>query len=99
MLSFRVRDLDAMLAQLRSRVADVAGETQDWKVSADSAGAQILRAIGSSCGSPPDRNFAEAVTPAPSAGSGGPASPVALRRAGVPGTGLLWGQDVARGLR
>lgn len=29
MLNFRVRDLDAMLAQLRSRGADVAEETQD----------------------------------------------------------------------
>ena len=29
MLNFRVRDLDAMLAQLRARGADVAGETQD----------------------------------------------------------------------
>ncbi|MFD8740151.1 VOC family protein [Streptomyces sp. NPDC059618] len=29
MLNFRVRDLDAMLAQLRARGADVAPETQD----------------------------------------------------------------------
>jgi predicted enzyme related to lactoylglutathione lyase len=29
MLNFRVRDLDAMLAQLRARGADVAEETQD----------------------------------------------------------------------
>jgi predicted enzyme related to lactoylglutathione lyase len=29
MLNFRVRDLDAMLAQLRSKGADVADETQD----------------------------------------------------------------------
>ena len=29
MLNFRVGDLDAMLAQLRSKGADVAGETQD----------------------------------------------------------------------
>ncbi|WUV38979.1 VOC family protein [Streptomyces sp. NBC_01483] len=29
MLNFRVRDLDAMLAQLRDRGADVAEETQD----------------------------------------------------------------------
>lgn len=29
MLNFRVRDLDAMLAQLRERGADVAAETQD----------------------------------------------------------------------
>jgi predicted enzyme related to lactoylglutathione lyase len=31
MLSFRVRNLDAMLAQLRSRGADVADETQDME--------------------------------------------------------------------
>ncbi|MEU9131723.1 VOC family protein [Kitasatospora sp. NPDC048540] len=29
MLNFRVRDLDAMLAQLRAKGADVAGETQE----------------------------------------------------------------------
>jgi len=31
MLNFRVRDLDEMLAQLRARGADVAGETQDME--------------------------------------------------------------------
>ena len=31
MLNFRVRDLDAMLAQLRSRGADVAEETQEME--------------------------------------------------------------------
>jgi predicted enzyme related to lactoylglutathione lyase len=31
MLNFRVRDLDAMLAQLRAKGADVARETQDMK--------------------------------------------------------------------
>jgi predicted enzyme related to lactoylglutathione lyase len=31
MLNFRVRDLDAMLAQLRARGADVARETQDME--------------------------------------------------------------------
>ena len=31
MLNFRVRDLDAMLAQLRSKGADVATETQDME--------------------------------------------------------------------
>jgi predicted enzyme related to lactoylglutathione lyase len=31
MLNFRVRDLDAMLAQLRGMGADVAGETQDME--------------------------------------------------------------------
>src|SRR5215831_10504577 len=33
-----------------------------WRVSAGSAGSPILRAIGSSCGSPPDRVFTQAVT-------------------------------------
>jgi predicted enzyme related to lactoylglutathione lyase len=31
MINFRVRDLDAMLAQLRGKGADVAGETQDME--------------------------------------------------------------------
>lgn len=31
MLNFRVRDLDAMLAQLRARGAEVAEETQDME--------------------------------------------------------------------
>jgi predicted enzyme related to lactoylglutathione lyase len=31
MLNFRVRDLDAMLAQLRAQGADVAGEAQDME--------------------------------------------------------------------
>jgi len=31
MLNFRVRDLDAMLAQLRAKGADVANETQDME--------------------------------------------------------------------
>ena len=31
MLNFRVRDLDAMLAQLRAKGADVASETQDME--------------------------------------------------------------------
>jgi predicted enzyme related to lactoylglutathione lyase len=31
MLNFRVRDLDAMLAQLRAKGADVAKETQDME--------------------------------------------------------------------
>jgi predicted enzyme related to lactoylglutathione lyase len=31
MLNFRVRDLDAMLAQLRAKGADVAGEAQDME--------------------------------------------------------------------
>src|SRR5215470_12845458 len=33
-----------------------------WRVSAGSAGSPIPRAIGSSCGSPPDRVFTQAVT-------------------------------------
>jgi Glyoxalase-like domain len=52
MINFRVRDLDAMLAQLRAKGADVAQETQDMEVSVDSVGS-IPRAIGSSCGSLP----------------------------------------------
>jgi predicted enzyme related to lactoylglutathione lyase len=31
MINFRVRDLDAMLAQLRTKGADMAGETQDME--------------------------------------------------------------------
>jgi len=31
MINFRVRDLDAMLAQLRAKAADVAEETQDME--------------------------------------------------------------------
>jgi hypothetical protein len=54
MLNFRVGDLDAMLAQLRAKGADVASQTQDMGGSAGSAGSPILRATGSSCGSPPD---------------------------------------------
>lgn len=55
MLNFRVRDLGAMLAQLRAKGAQVAKETQDMQVSVDLAGSPILRAIGSNGGSPPDR--------------------------------------------
>jgi hypothetical protein len=54
MLNFRVRDLDAMLAQLRAKGADVAEERPKWRVSADSAGSPTRREIGSSCGSPHD---------------------------------------------
>ena len=60
MLNFRVRDLDAMLAQLRAKGADVAKRRRTWRVSVDSAGSPIPRAIGSSCGSPPDRVFERA---------------------------------------
>ncbi len=48
MLNFRVRDLDAMLTQLRAKGADVATETQDRRESAGSAGSPIPRATGSS---------------------------------------------------
>jgi predicted enzyme related to lactoylglutathione lyase len=62
MLNFRVRDLDAILAQLRSRGADVAKQTQDMEGVGRSAGSPIPRAIGSSCGSPPDRVVTQALT-------------------------------------
>lgn len=54
MLNFRVRDLDAMLAQLRTKGADVSEETQDMEASAASAGSPIPRATASNCGSRPD---------------------------------------------
>jgi predicted enzyme related to lactoylglutathione lyase len=57
MLNFRVRDLDAMLAQLRAKGADVATETQDMEGVGRFGWSPIPRAIGSSCGSPPDRVF------------------------------------------
>ena len=38
------------------------GKRRTWTVSAGSAGSPILRATGSSCGSPPDRVIAQAVT-------------------------------------
>lgn len=56
MLNFRVRDLDAMLAQLRAKGADVAKETQDIKGVGRFGWVTALRAIESSCDSPPDRN-------------------------------------------
>jgi hypothetical protein len=61
MLNFRVCDLDAMLAQLRAKGADVAEQTQDME-GVGSAGSPIPRATGSSCGSPPDRIITQAVT-------------------------------------
>ena len=54
MLNFRVRDLDAMLAQLPAEGADVAEETQEMVGVGLFGWSPILRAIGSSCGSPPD---------------------------------------------
>ena len=62
MLNFRVRDLDAMLAQLRARERTWLNRRRTWRVSAGSAGSPIPRATGSSCGSPPDRVFTQAVT-------------------------------------
>src|SRR3954449_235433 len=48
MLNFRVRDPDAMLAQLRAKGADVAQETQDMeRVGRFGWVSPILRAIGS----------------------------------------------------
>ena len=38
MVNFRVRDLDAMLSQLRDIGADVVAESRRWKASAASAG-------------------------------------------------------------
>lgn len=55
MLNFRVRDLDAMLAQLRAKERTWPKRRRTWTVSVDSAGSPILRAIGSSCGNPRDR--------------------------------------------
>jgi hypothetical protein len=59
MLNFRVRDLDAMLAQWGRMWPR---RLRRWRVSVDSAGSPILRAIGSSCGSPADSVFTQAVT-------------------------------------
>ena len=55
MLNFRVGDLDAMLAQLRAREPTSPTRRRSWKGSVDSAGSPTRRAIGSSCGSRPDR--------------------------------------------
>ena len=60
MLNFRVRDLDAMLAQLRARERTWPKRRRKWRVSAGSAGSPTPRAIGSSCGSPPDLFFTRA---------------------------------------
>jgi hypothetical protein len=57
MLNFRVRDLDAMLTQLRAKGAAVADDTQEMDGVVDSAGSQIPTATGSSCGSPPDGSW------------------------------------------
>jgi hypothetical protein len=62
MLNFRVRDLDAMLAQLRTRGRTWPGRRRTWRVSAGSAGSPIRRATGWSCGSPPNRVVTQAVT-------------------------------------
>src|SRR3954468_21725391 len=54
MLNFRVQDLDAMLAQLRAKGAEVAKETQDRGASVDSAGSRTRKEIASSSGSLPN---------------------------------------------
>jgi predicted enzyme related to lactoylglutathione lyase len=53
MLNFRVRDLDAMLAQLRGKGADVADETQDMEGVGRFGWITDPRATVSSSGSPP----------------------------------------------
>ncbi len=53
MLNFRVRDLDAMLAQLRAKGADVADETQEMEGVGRFGWVTDPRATGSSSGSPP----------------------------------------------
>ncbi len=55
MLNFRVRDLDAMLAHCVPRERTWPRRPRTWKASVDSVGSLIPRAIGWSCGSPPDR--------------------------------------------
>ena len=57
MLNFRVRDLDAMLAQLRAKGADVAEETQDME-GVGRFGWVTDPEGNRSSGSPPDRAFA-----------------------------------------
>ncbi len=52
MLNFRVRDLDAMLTQLRGKGAGVAEETQEM-AGVDRFGWVTDPATASSCGSPP----------------------------------------------
>lgn len=61
MLNFRVRDLDAMLAQLRAKERTWPKKRKTWRVSVGSAGSPIPRAIGSSCGSLPDHVVTRAV--------------------------------------
>jgi len=58
MLNFRVRDLDAMLAQCAPRERTWTRRLRRWRVSAGSAGSPILKAIGSSCGSLADSKAA-----------------------------------------
>ena len=47
MINFRVRDLDAMLTQLRTRVRTSPSRPRTWRASAASAGSPIPRATGS----------------------------------------------------
>jgi hypothetical protein len=51
MINSRVRDLDAMLAQLRAVERTWPQKLRKWPVLVDSAGSPILRATGSSYGS------------------------------------------------
>jgi hypothetical protein len=53
MLIFRVRDLDAMLTQLRDQGADVPTRPRTWRASAASAGSPTPEATASNSGSPP----------------------------------------------
>src|SRR3954470_23073830 len=55
MVNFRVRDLDAMLAQLRAKEPTWPRTRRTWRASDASAGGAIPRATGSSCGNPPRR--------------------------------------------
>jgi len=56
MINFRVRNLDAMLAQLRLKGADVVEETQEMEGVGRFAWVNDPEAIGSSFGSLPDRS-------------------------------------------
>lgn len=56
MVNFRVRDLDATLAQRRGKGADVDPDTQQMDGVGRFGWSPTPRAIGSNCGSPPDRH-------------------------------------------
>src|SRR4051812_32287977 len=57
MLNFRVRDLDAMLAQLRNKGANVSNETQELEGVGRFGWVTDPEGTGSSCGSRPDARF------------------------------------------